>query len=83
MPKTEKIAAYTNKFIMIEMQEKLNELKITLNEKQQTFFNIKSVQNYLIFYHCIKDKDKEIVRGLLFDYFKIMEKEKYHINIDK
>ncbi|MEO8853916.1 MAG: hypothetical protein ABI359_09060 [Ginsengibacter sp.] len=63
-----------------ELQNKLEEIKRNLNQEQQEFFSLKSLQNFLNQYPKLTYY-KESVQKLFIEYFPTMEY--YNYKIDK
>ncbi len=64
---------------MIQFQEKVNELRINLNEEQQKMLSLNSIHNFLIFYDKLTEYKTE-VEQLLFGYFQKIEEENYIVD---
>lgn len=66
---------------MQELQEKLNELKNSLDKEQQILFSLNSIQNFLLYYNKLTFY-KDEVQKLLIEYFLIMKENDYNIDLD-
>jgi hypothetical protein len=67
---------------MFELQEKLDELKVSLEKEQQILFSLKSIQNFLTYFKKLNFY-KDEVEKLLINYFRLMEENNCHIDKEK
>ncbi len=67
---------------MIKLQEKLDELKVSLEKEQQSLFSLNSIQKFLTYFKKLNFY-KDEVEKLLINYFRLMEENNYHIDREK
>ncbi|MDE3181909.1 MAG: hypothetical protein KGM16_00710 [Bacteroidota bacterium] len=66
---------------ILELQQKLNKIRDDLPIDQQRLFNLKSIQNFLLYFDKLSSSKSEAMK-LLQKYFKMMESYDYHIDKD-
>ena len=65
-----------------DLQNEFKTMQQTISPEQQSFFSLKSLSNFLLYYDKLV-KYKNQVEPLLIEYFRIMKQENYFITKDK
>jgi hypothetical protein len=65
--------------MIIDLQNKLQELKNLMDDEQRKLFPFNSVENFFIYYNNLTSDHQAYVQKLLIKYFKVIEDQKFSL----